>query len=46
MAEVSYLDETRDPLAIAEDWMSAGKNVAIATVVETWGCLLYTSRCV
>lgn len=26
-----------DPLAIAESWMNGGKNVAIATVVETWG---------
>lgn len=26
-----------DPLATAEAWMKAGKNVAIATVVETWG---------
>lgn len=26
-----------DPLIIAENWMDAGKEVAIATVVETWG---------
>ncbi|EKF19675.1 XdhC family protein [Nitratireductor pacificus] len=26
-----------DPLMIAEDWMKAGRDVAIATVVETWG---------
>lgn len=31
------LDETRDPLAIAESWMDEGRDVAIATVVETWG---------
>src|SRR5688500_12462940 len=32
-----YLDEARDPLIIAEGWMKDGKDVAIATVVETWG---------
>lgn len=32
-----YLDEARDPLIIAEGWMKDGKQVAIATVVETWG---------
>ena len=26
-----------DPLAIAEAWMLDGKDVAIATVIETWG---------
>jgi xanthine/CO dehydrogenase XdhC/CoxF family maturation factor len=26
-----------DPLAQAEAWMGEGRNVAIATVVETWG---------
>lgn len=29
--------EQRDPLEIAENWLSAGRKVAIATVVETWG---------
>lgn len=33
----SFLDEARDPLIIAEGWMQDGKDVAIATVVETWG---------
>ncbi|MFU0503588.1 XdhC family protein [Pseudaminobacter sp. NGMCC 1.201702] len=33
----AHLDESRDPLAIAESWMATGKDVAIATVVETWG---------
>ena len=33
----SVLDETRDPLMIAEAWMRDGRDVAIATVVETWG---------
>lgn len=31
------VDERLDPLAIAESWMANGKDVAIATVVETWG---------
>lgn len=31
------LDPTRDPLLIAEDWAKAGRDVAIATVVDTWG---------
>jgi xanthine/CO dehydrogenase XdhC/CoxF family maturation factor len=26
-----------DPLMIAETWMGQGREVAIATVVETWG---------
>lgn len=26
-----------DPLFIAESWMKSGKEVAIATVIETWG---------
>lgn len=29
--------ETLDPLMIAERWMGEGRNVAIATVVDTWG---------
>jgi xanthine/CO dehydrogenase XdhC/CoxF family maturation factor len=29
--------EGGDPLAIAEAWMKEGRDVAIATVVETWG---------
>ncbi|MDH4985251.1 XdhC family protein [Aminobacter anthyllidis] len=33
----TFLDEARDPLIIAEGWMKDGKDVAIATVVETWG---------
>ena len=27
----------RDPLMIAEQWKGEGRQVAIATVVETWG---------
>ena len=30
-------DEERDPLAVAERWMKQGRDVAIATVMETWG---------
>ncbi len=30
-------DETLDPLLIAERWSGEGREVAIATVVETWG---------
>ena len=36
-------DNAEDILAIAATWKAAGEDVAIATVVETWGCLLYTS---
>lgn len=31
------LDEERDPLSIAESWLDGGRQVAVATVVETWG---------
>ncbi len=30
-------DTIRDPLTIAEEWTGAGRKVALATVVETWG---------
>ncbi|MGF0538365.1 XdhC family protein [Agrobacterium sp. ES01] len=26
-----------DPLTIAEDWKNLGRQVAVATVIETWG---------
>jgi xanthine/CO dehydrogenase XdhC/CoxF family maturation factor len=29
--------DSDDPLMIAETWMGQGREVAIATVVETWG---------
>lgn len=29
--------EIKDELAIAENWMKSGKQVAIATLVSTWG---------
>lgn len=28
---------TLDPLAVAQDWQQAGRAVALATVIETWG---------
>ncbi len=31
------LDRDEDILQAAEDWASAGRGVALATVVETWG---------
>ena len=37
MDNQAILDEARDPLLIAESWLDEGKQVAIATVVETWG---------
>lgn len=35
--ESAHLDDSRDPLLIAEDWLDSGRKVALATVVETWG---------
>ncbi|MDE1992833.1 MAG: XdhC family protein [Rhizobiaceae bacterium] len=29
--------EDLDPLIIAEEWTSAGRDVALATVIDTWG---------
>lgn len=29
--------ETLDPLSVAEAWIKGGREVAVATVVETWG---------
>ena len=34
---MSTIAETRDPLDVAEAWKGVGRNVAIATVIETWG---------
>ena len=31
------INDTLDPLIIAERWAGEGRDVAIATVVETWG---------
>ena len=37
MENASHLDDARDPLIIAEGWVNEGRDVAVATVVETWG---------
>lgn len=37
MEASAYIDEARDPLIIAEGWVKDGREVALATVVETWG---------
>jgi xanthine/CO dehydrogenase XdhC/CoxF family maturation factor len=31
------ISESLDPLVIAEEWVSMGRSVAMATVVDTWG---------
>ena len=31
------MNELRDPLDVAADWQAQGRNLALATVVETWG---------
>ncbi|MEM7067463.1 MAG: XdhC family protein [Pseudomonadota bacterium] len=35
--DLQSVSEVKDELAIAEAWMKAGRDVAIATVVSTWG---------
>jgi xanthine/CO dehydrogenase XdhC/CoxF family maturation factor len=37
MQEQISPDSFRDPLTVAEDWVNAGKEIALATVIETWG---------
>lgn len=37
MENPAVFDEGLDPLVTAEGWMKDGRDVAIATVVETWG---------
>jgi xanthine/CO dehydrogenase XdhC/CoxF family maturation factor len=32
-----HMSELREPLDIAEDWRRSGRDVALATVIETWG---------
>jgi xanthine/CO dehydrogenase XdhC/CoxF family maturation factor len=34
---MTAIAETRDPLDIAEAWKGEGREVALATVIETWG---------
>lgn len=31
------MDETSDTLVVTQKWQSEGRNVALATVIETWG---------
>ena len=35
--EAKYLRDPQDVLRIALEWCDAGKSIAIATVVRTWG---------
>jgi xanthine/CO dehydrogenase XdhC/CoxF family maturation factor len=37
LTEVHMLSRDEDILKAAEDWRKAGRGVALATVVETWG---------
>lgn len=34
---MSDVEDIQDPLSIAEKWKDEGRDVAIATVVQTWG---------
>ncbi|NTG41248.1 XdhC family protein [Rhizobium rhizogenes] len=34
---MTNISESLDPLVMAEEWASAGRSVALATVVDTWG---------
>lgn len=31
------ITDSLDPLQVAENWLGSGRDVAIATVIETWG---------
>lgn len=37
MSELETSTQMHDPLFVAEEWHAAGRPVALATVVETWG---------
>ncbi|WP_173931640.1 XdhC family protein [Chelativorans sp. Marseille-P2723] len=37
MSQTMQSAPPKDPLTIAEEWLKDGKEVAIATVIETWG---------
>ena len=37
MAQAAELNSQLDVLGVAEGWKAAGKGVALATVVSTWG---------
>ncbi|AVA21715.1 XdhC family protein [Rhizobium sp. LEGMi198b] len=34
---MTHTPESLDPLFVAEEWAAAGRSVALATVVDTWG---------
>ncbi len=34
---MSESEDVKDPLTIAEQWLGEGREVAVATVMETWG---------
>ena len=35
--EQDFSDPFSDPLAQAQDWLARGRDVALATVIESWG---------
>ncbi len=37
MDDTAALELLRDPLEVAQAWAEAGRNVAVATVIDTWG---------
>lgn len=37
MSDHAEAEPLRDPLDLAQRWLEDGKDVAIATVIETWG---------
>jgi xanthine/CO dehydrogenase XdhC/CoxF family maturation factor len=37
MTDSATMANPRDPLDVAQEWMESRRDVAIATVVETWG---------
>ncbi len=37
METINATTDSLDPLQVAESWTGDGRNVAIATVMETWG---------
>ena len=37
MTANATMEANLDPLRMAQDWAAAGRDVALATVIETWG---------